>query len=305
MTVRQMILLKKNRLVNKRPQFELKKDTALKNLIKRALTGIIFVAVILGAIFYHPISYLILFCLITGLCLWEFYGLVRQYENAGIKRFISVLGGVYLFIATYLYAHGETDGAIYLPYLIFLMYTFISELYFKESNPINNWALTLFPQIYCAGFLSLLNFVTTFETATGELIYNPLYLFAIFIFVWVNDTGAYLIGSMFGKHRLFERISPKKSWEGFWGGMGAALIASQVFSYYSPEIVFWKWLGLAGIIVVFATWGDLTESLLKRTLGVKDSGNVLPGHGGMLDRFDSIMMATPAAFIYIELFIRN
>ncbi|MCD7938022.1 MAG: phosphatidate cytidylyltransferase [Tannerellaceae bacterium] len=277
----------------------------MKNLIKRALTGIIFVTVIVGAICYHPISFLLLFCLITGLTLWEFYGLVQHYEKAGIKRTISVLGGVYLFVATFLYANGKTDGAIFLPYLMFIMYTLISELYFKETNPINNWALSLFPQIYCAGFFSLLNFVVTSPDADGIVLYNPLYLLAIFIFVWVNDTGAYVFGSLFGKHRLFERISPKKSWEGFIGGMIAALLTSLIFSYYSPDVHSYQWLGLAATIVIFATWGDLTESLLKRTLGIKDSGNVLPGHGGMMDRFDSIMMAAPAAYIYIELLIRN
>lgn len=297
----------------------------MKNLIKRILTGIIFVAVIVGAIYYGPVTFLLLFCVITALTLWEFYGLVKNYENAAIKRVISVAGGVYLFAATFLYANEMAGGIVFLPYLIFLMYSMISELYFKESNPINNWALTFFPQIYCAGFFSLLNFVATFESVKGFLEYTPIFILAIFVFVWVNDTGAFVFGSLFGKHRLFERISPKKSWEGFVGGMVAALAVSQVFAYYfsNPDHGNWlgldrfglewlgihmnwlTWLGLAGVIVVFSTWGDLTESLLKRTLGVKDSGNVLPGHGGILDRFDSIMMAAPAAFIYIELFIRN
>ena len=130
--------------------------------------------------------------------------------------------------------------------------------------------MTLFGQIYCAGSFSLLNFITSVPNTPGEIVHIPYFALAIFVFVWVNDTGAYLVGSMLGKRRLFERISPKKSWE-----------------------------------VVFGTWGDLIESLMKRTLGVKDSGHVLPGHGGMLDRFDSVMMAIPAAYIYIELFIRN
>ena len=110
---------------------------------------------------------------------------------------------------------------------------------------------------------------------------------------------------MIGKHKLFERISPKKSWEGFFGGLILSLASSQAFAWFAPEINRMNWLGLAATVVLFGTWGDLIESLLKRTLGVKDSGNVLPGHGGMLDRFDSVMLAVPASYIYIELFIRN
>lgn len=105
--------------------------------------------------------------------------------------------------------------------------------------------------------------------------------------------------------KVVERISPKKSWEGFYGGLAFVLITSQIFAWFMPATNWYTWLGLAGTIVVFGTWGDLIESLMKRTLGVKDSGHVLPGHGGMLDRFDSVMMAIPAAYIYIELFIRN
>ncbi len=279
--------------------------TGLKNLIKRALTGIIFVALLIGGIILHPVTFLILFSIITGLTLWEFYGLTRYYENAGVKRIISTLGGTYLFVATFLFANNYTGGYIYFPFLAFLMYTIISELYFKESNPINNWALTIFPQVYCAGFFSLLNFIASSANADGIIEYHPLFVLAIFIIVWVNDTGAYCIGSLFGKNRLFERISPKKSWEGFIGGMVAALIAAFIFGYFFSDISVYKWLGLAAIIVVFATWGDLAESLLKRTVGVKDSGTALPGHGGFLDRFDSIMMVTPAAYMYIELVIRN
>ena len=232
----------------------------MKNLITRALTGIIFVAVLVGAIYFHSYYFLTVFGLITGLSLWEFYGLVKHYENAAIKRFVSSLGGAYLFAATFGYANGLVGGNIFLPYLLFLMYTMITELYDKASNPINNW---------------------------------------------VNDTGAYLVGSMLGKRILFERISPKKSWEGFYGGLAFVLITSQIFAWFMPATNWYTWLGLAGTIVVFGTWGDLIESLMKRTLGVKDSGHVLPGHGGMLDRFDSVMMAIPAAYIYIELFIRN
>ena len=274
----------------------------MKNLIIRALTGIIFVVVLISAIYIHPIFFLILFCIITGLTLWEFGGLVKHYENANLQRTVNVLGGVYLFIATFVYANGLTDGKIFLPYLLFIMLTMIAELYYKAPNPINNWAFTLFAQVYCAGSFSILNFIGAEPGTPGVMSYTPLFIMAIFIFVWLDDTGAYLVGSLIGKHKLFERISPKKSWEGFFGGLILSLASSQAFAWFAPEINRMNWLGLAATVVLFGTWGDLIESLLKRTLGVKDSGNVLPGHGGMLDRFDSVMLAVPASYIYIEPF---
>ena len=277
----------------------------MKNLIIRALTGIIFVVILISAIYIHPIFFLILFCIITGLTLWEFGGLVKHYENANLQRTVNVLGGVYLFIATFVYANGLTDGKIFLPYLLFIMLTMIAELYYKAPNPINNSAFTLFAQVYCAGSFSILNFIGAEPGTPGVMSYTPLFIMAIFIFVWLDDTGAYLVGSLIGKHKLFERISPKKSWEGFFGGLILSLASSQAFAWFAPEINRMNWLGLAATVVLFGTWGDLIESLLKRTLGVKDSGNVLPGHGGMLDRFDSVMLAVPASYIYIELFIRN
>lgn len=277
----------------------------MKNLIIRALTGIIFVVVLVSAICIHPIFFLILFCIITGLTLWEFGGLVKHYENANLQRAVNVLGGVYLFIATFVYTNGLTDGKIFLPYLLFIMLTMIAELYYKAPNPINNWAFTLFAQVYCAGSFSMLNFIGAEPGTPGVMSYTPLFIMAIFIFVWLDDTGAYLVGSLIGKRKLFERISPKKSWEGFFGGLILVLASSQAFAWFAPEINRMNWLGLAATVVLFGTWGDLIESLLKRTLGVKDSGNALPGHGGMLDRFDSVMLAVPASYIYIELFIRN
>lgn len=280
-------------------------NTALKNLIIRALTGIIFVAVLVGAICYDSISFLVVFSLITGLTLWEFYGLVKDYENTAPKRLISSLGGVYLFAATFAYVNQLTGGVIFLPYLLFLIYTLVAELYYKAPNPINNWAFTFFAQLYCAGTFSMLNYIAVTSHTPETAVYSPLFIMAIFIFIWLNDTGAYLVGSMIGKRKLFERISPKKSWEGFFGGLAVVLGASQALAWYAPEVSWYNWLGLSATVVMFGTWGDLVESLLKRTLGVKDSGHVLPGHGGMLDRFDSLMLATPAAYIYIELFIRN
>ncbi|MBQ4163286.1 MAG: phosphatidate cytidylyltransferase [Parabacteroides sp.] len=277
----------------------------MKNLIIRVLTGAIFGIVLISSICLHPLSFLILFSLITALTLWEFCGLVKQYENTRLQQIMNTIGGVYLFVATFTYANELVDGKIFLPYLLFLILTMIAELYYKAPNPINNWAYTLFAQLYVAGCFSILNFIGAEPNTPGMMSYSPLMVMAIFIFVWLSDTGAYFVGSMIGKRKLFERISPKKSWEGFFGGLFFALASSQALAWYAPEIGRLTWLGLALTVVLFGTWGDLIESLLKRTIGVKDSGNLLPGHGGMLDRFDSVILAAPASYIYIELFIRN
>lgn len=277
----------------------------MKNFITRTLTGIIFVAVLIGGICFNPIVFSIVFGLIVALSLKEFYGLVEHYKEAQLSCWTNCLGGIFLFIASFLYASGWADGKIFLPYLLYIMYTFIGELYHKAPNPINNWAFSFLGQVFYALPFALMNFIVFTKESDGSIIHSPILLLAIFIFVWVNDTGAFVVGSTMGKHRLFERISPKKSWEGFYGGLFFALASSFLFYHFSPEIAWYKWIGLAAVIVISGTWGDLTESLLKRTLGVKDSGHILPGHGGMLDRFDSVIMASPAALIYIELVIRN
>jgi phosphatidate cytidylyltransferase len=275
---------------------------ALKNLLVRTATGIIFVGVMVSAICYSSFSFLVLFGLITGLTVWEFTGLMKNYEESSMQRVINVIEGVYLFTASFLYANGFVDSKIFLPYLLLLMLSMIGELFYKAPNPINNFAFSFLTQIYCAGSFSLLNFIGA--TPDGG-IYSPILVLALFIFIWINDTGAYVVGSMIGKNRMFERISPKKSWEGFFGGLIFVLAASLLFAWYEPTINHYQWLGLAATIVIFGTLGDLVESLIKRTLKVKDSGNILPGHGGMLDRFDSIIMAIPASYIYIRLFIQN
>jgi len=277
----------------------------LKNLIKRAFTGIIFVAVIIGAIWFHSYSYLALFSLIVALLLWEFYGLVEHStKQTYFKHLMYSLGGAYLFCASFTYAHGLLGSKIFLPYIFFLMCVLIAELYTKEANPIKNWALAIFGQFYIAGSFSLLNFISAKPNTPGEISYVSVYVLAIFVFIWLNDTGAYLIGTLLGKHRLFERISPKKSWEGFWGGFIVAILSSFIFSWTVAGANWLNWIGFATVVVIAGTYGDLLESLMKRTLEVKDSGKILPGHGGMLDRFDSIILAIPAAYIYIELFMQ-
>ena len=279
----------------------------MKNLITRTITGVIFVAAVVTC-FLRPEAMILLFALVTGLTVWEFTGIVDGMENVSVNRFITTVAGVYLFLAIAGFCSGLTPAAVFIPYLLTIVYLFISELYTKASNPINNWAYTMLSQMYIALPFSMVN-VLAFRGVEGGVVYNYLLPLSIFVFLWTNDTGAYLSGSLLGKHKLFPRVSPGKSWEGSIGGGILVLIVAALVGIYENssahqgvvEIAMSvpEWMGLGLVVVFFGTWGDLVESLFKRTIGIKDSGNILPGHGGMLDRFDSSLMAMPAAVVYI------
>ena len=270
------------------------------NLIQRTITGILFVVALVGAILWSPISFGILFALISALSVREFGHLMNQSGQVEINRNIASLAGAYLFLALMAFCTQVTDARVFLPYLLLLLYLMITELYLKKKNPLGNWAFTMLSQFYVALPFALLNVLAFHnDPAASSVSYNPMLPLSVFVFIWLSDTGAYCVGSLIGKHRLFERISPKKSWEGSVGGGVFAMAASLVFAHYFPFLHEWEWIGLALTVVVFGTWGDLTESLMKRQLGIKDSGNILPGHGGMLDRFDSALMAIPAAVVYL------
>ena len=271
------------------------------NFIQRAVTGVLFVIVLVGCILYSPLSFGILFTIISVLSVHEFAQLVSKSSEVSINKTITALGGAYLFLALMSFCTQQSVGArVFLPYLGLLLYMMITELYLKKKNPTGNWAYSMLSQLYVALPFALLN-VLAFQNSpeTGSVTYNPILPLSIFVFIWLSDTGAYCVGSLIGKHRLFERMSPKKSWEGSIGGGIFSIASSLGFAHFFPFMPGWQWVGLAIVVVIFGTWGDLTESLMKRQLGIKDSGNILPGHGGMLDRFDSALMAIPAAVVYL------
>ena len=276
----------------------------MKNFIVRTITGIIFVAALVAS-FLRPEAMVLLFSIITGLTVWEFTGLVNQRPGVAVNRFISTVAGVYFFFAmTYfcsdVYA-GVAKSVVFIPYLVTIIYLLVAELYLKQEDPINNWAYTMLSQVYIALPFSLLNVLAFNATNQGFVAFNTLLPLSVFVFLWLNDSGAYCVGSLIGRHKLFPRISPGKSWEGSIGGAIVVLAAAWAISQYLDQemLTLPEWMGLGLVVVVFGTWGDLTESLFKRTLGIKDSGNILPGHGGMLDRFDSSLMAIPAAVVYL------
>ena len=284
---------------------EEKKNSKLANLIVRTITGVLFVAAVVAS-FLDPVGMEVLFALVTGLTMWEYCGLVNEKDGVQVNPVISTVAGVYFFFAVGGFCSGVVPtAAVFIPYLLTIVYLFISELYTGNENAIEDWAHTMLGQMYVALPLSTINVLAFNGTAAGQVEFNKVVPLCVFIFLWTNDTGAYCSGSLFGKHKLFPRISPGKTWEGSIGGAVLVLAVAAAIHIMYPQIEveiglnIIQWMGLALVIVVFGTWGDLVESLFKRTLGIKDSGNILPGHGGMLDRFDSSLMAMPAAVVYL------
>jgi len=268
----------------------------MNNFVQRTISGAAFVVLLVASILWSQYSFGIMFAAITALAIYEFHKLTNQQEQVHVNSAFSIVGGLILFISSFLFASDIFPITIYLIYGLFIvLFVLIAELFRKKTHPIHNWAYFSLGQVFIALPFSLLNFILFIPS------YQPIVLLAVFVTIWVNDTGAYLTGITFGKHRLFERISPKKSWEGFIGGTVFALASGYGFSLFIPEMNLFEWLVFSEIIVIFGTFGDLTESLLKRTLNVKDSGNLIPGHGGLLDRFDSMLLAAPVIFIYLQL----
>lgn len=282
----------------------------MKNFIVRAITGILFVAVMVTC-FLKIISMVALFALITGMTIWEFTGLVNQRDKVQVNRFISTAAGVYFFLAVFGFCSELTPSAVFIPYLLTVVYLFVSQLYTRHEDSVNDWAYTMMSQMYIALPFSCINVLALRANADGQTEYMMLLPLSVFIFLWLNDTGAYLCGSLLGRHKLFPRISPGKSWEGSVGGGIVCVLIALLLAYIDHNNILesWgalptglttlQWVGFGLVVVFFGTWGDLVESLFKRTLGIKDSGTILPGHGGMLDRFDSSLLAIPATVVYL------
>lgn len=267
----------------------------MKKLLVRVATGAVFGIVLLASILYNNISFGVLFALVTCLAVNEFCNLVHEYKKTTFSTPIAVIGGLYLFLAFFMLDKVANPFMLFIPYLILIVFTFTRELYKKTGSPLDNFAYFALSQLYAAFPFALLNILSTF----GPGAYNYIMPLSIFIFLWCSDSGAYFVGSAIGRNKLFERISPKKTWEGSIGGGVLALIAAYIMSIYFPTLGPIEWMGMATVVVVTGTWGDLIESCMKREMGIKDSGNILPGHGGILDRFDSSILAIPSVVIYL------
>ena len=276
----------------------------MNNLIVRALTGIVFVAVLVGGTLFSPITFTVLFAAITGLTVWEFSTNVNRFAGASVNRLINTVAAVYLFVAFGGFCADYVPSKAFIPYLISVVYLLISELYLQKPDPLKNWAYAFASQMYVALAFALLNVLAfRYDALPNCTLFEPIYPLSIFLFLWTSDTGAYCCGSLLHKRfpaKLFERISPNKSWVGSIGGGILCLVVAYALWQVAPNLLtLAQWMGLGITVCVFGTWGDLVESLFKRQLGIKDSGNILPGHGGMLDRFDSSLLAIPAAVLYL------
>ena len=239
----------------------------LTNMTVRAFTGVLFVTIMVTC-FFQPVAMVFLFALITCLSLWEYSGLVNNIEDVTINRFISTVAGVYLFLAISAINSGFVQtNAVFMPYLLTIIYLFVSELYTKNKNAVHDLSYTMLGQMYVALPLSIIN-VLAFRTATdGNIHFYYLLPLSVFIFLWTSDTGAYCVGSLFGKHKLFPRISPAKSWEGSIGGGVLVLVAAFLVSLLDQNhgnlsgLNTLQWLGLGLVVTVFGTWGDLVEKI--------------------------------------------
>ena len=267
----------------------------MTNIAQRTITGTVFVAVIIAAILLGEATLATLTIIVSFLSLNEFNGLVKGKYNVNVPLVESCLGAVLMTAAIVLpLKYGLTLLFFIVPYYFVCM---AIELFRKQQDPVKTWAFFLLGQLYIAVPFALLNLLIALS--------DKLIVLAIFVLIWVNDTFAYLTGmgtsKTIGNHKMFPRISPKKSWEGLAGGAVMAVVASVIFSRLTDiaRLSTAEWIGLAIVIVVFGTIGDLCESIFKRTLGVKDSGTILPGHGGMLDRFDSVLFATIGTIMYL------
>lgn len=274
----------------------------VKNLAVRTLSGLVLAAVVLGAVVWSQWSFGALLAVLLIVGMHEFYALARK-QGDDPQRIVGIVTGVLLFALNFAFVSDDISilgsarqvFACGLAFLLLLLPAMcICELYRRGANPVANIGTTLLGVVYVALPLSLMCYIPI----VGGEGWNPLrMLFFIFI-IWANDVFAYLVGMSVGRHKLFERLSPKKSWEGFFGGVAGAAATGLVASRVLGD-AWWVWTGLALVAAVTGVLGDLAESMFKRAAGVKDSGRLIPGHGGMLDRFDAMLLAAPFVVVYM------
>jgi phosphatidate cytidylyltransferase len=271
----------------------------MPELATRIIVGLIAFGIFLFCIFTDQVGFLVFFGFTLVVGLMEFYNLI---DMGGFKpqRLTGYILGITMFLGNGLVTFYDYPQKFFLFPLLCLFLILPIELYRKREHPFTNIAHGLLGIIYVAIPVTLL---INIVHPSDEIGYNPLFFVGWLMLILSSDSGAYLAGTAFGKHKLFERISPKKSWEGAIGGLLMSIAFAVGFSYFLDFLTVWEWIGLSVISVVAGIYGDLVESLLKRNVGAKDSGTLLPGHGGVLDRLDSIVLATPFAFVYLKIFL--
>jgi len=274
----------------------------MSNFWARTITGLFMVFLIFAALYLDRFFFAAIFLVVVILGLLEFYSITVTEDCKPQKYTGTILGTLlYLLITGFFLFGGPQPLTFFVVVMLPIFFIpIIIELYRKKEKALINAAVTIFGLIYIALPVSLLNVMN--DPIGGTVFHRfPAYLTAYFLITWIYDTGAYLVGKNFGKHKFFERISPKKTWEGTIGGTVVALLAAAGYYFITEGTQLIHLMVLTGLIVLFGTFGDLAESLFKRSLNLKDSGNILPGHGGILDRFDTIFVSAPFVFLYFVL----
>jgi phosphatidate cytidylyltransferase len=271
------------------------------NFFLRTLTAIVFLVLMAGTILLGALYFAVLMLFVYCLGMIELYKLISP--EASLKAKITgLIAGLIAYLLVFLINYAWLPARAFWVFPAILFMPVIVAMFDKDVSFMRSAATSLagiaLLAVPFAVFVSLIPLGDTFESFTGSE-----FLLLFLLILWLYDSGAYLIGSWLGKNRLFERISPAKSWEGCMGGLLVAMAVAWSISIFYTEIHFLHWMAIALIIVVFGTLGDLSESMLKRYAGCKDSGKLLPGHGGILDRFDAVLMSAPMVYIYITFFI--
>tara|TARA_B100000809_G_scaffold47690_1_gene42378 strand:+ start:36520 stop:37338 length:819 start_codon:yes stop_codon:yes gene_type:complete len=270
-------------------------------MLTRAITGLLFILTIMAGVYFNSIITLFLFTLIIILGIDEFYGLVKKSKTIQPIKFWGILTGLVSIITIGLIIFNMVPFKIIFIPILMIFIIFLVELYRKKENPFINIAYTILGLIYIVIPFAMLFHLGFYSNNNFNENYSFQIILGFFLMLWTNDTGAYLAGRFFGKHKLFERISPKKTWEGSLGGGLLTIGVAFILSVYFTNLDQSNWIVLAILVTIFGGLGDLVESMLKRSLNIKDSGNLLPGHGGILDRFDGLLLSVPFIYSYLYL----
>lgn len=265
----------------------------------RAITGFFFVIVMLASVLLDNYVFGAFYLLLSAICLQEFYGLIKKSNSATPNLITGIMNGAFIYVIFAFVNHDHAVNSFLFLLPVTLAAIFIQELYSRSATPFHNIGYTFLGLIFV---ITPFTFFHALAYVGGE--YNFHFPLGFLLMLWANDTGAYLSGMQFGKHKLFERHSPKKTWEGFIGGVLISAGVGLILSHDYKELEWQHWVVAALIISCFGTLGDLVESMFKRSIDVKDSGGILPGHGGLLDRFDGLLLAAPIVYSYLY-FVTN
>lgn len=276
----------------------------MSNFWQRTITGVVFVIMVIGSLFVDYLIFTGVIAVFAVVGLWEFYSLAEK-KNIFPLKYLGIISGTLFFFITVFSNTNFIDGLqaekYYALFFLFILLFFIAELFRKSEKALQNISMCLAGIIYVAipfSILISLPVVIEQDVSLGKVI-----LISFLLLMWMYDIFAYLTGMWLGKHKLFKRISPKKSWEGLIGGAIFCIAFSISLSYYYTGLTIMQLIIMAILIIVFGTFGDLVESMIKRWADVKDSGRIFPGHGGVLDRFDAVLLAAPFVYFYLRFFI--